>query len=209
MLDLHAPRLPAEQGEHLSDEVYRRDFWQLNSAILNGDSWKIERRQHFEEQGSASRDALRRGDWPEALRLLAAGRDAHREAALDADRRGSAFHRVRVVEEPLTPYLQWELHALHLRAEYGHRIRVLPVTAVAAAESAGRLPELTLLDDRVLYQVLYTDTGVPEGAIRFTDPALVAPWAACLRDAYAAGEDVSSYFARAVAHLPPPTLSPE
>lgn len=209
MLDLRAPTLPADQGELLSNDAYRRDFLERNTAIRNGDSWKLERLQHFEEQSHASRDALRRGNWQEALRLIDAGRDAHRASALDAERRGSAFHRVRVVEEPLTPYLQWELHLLRLRAECGHRIRVLPAEAVKAAETNGLMPELTLLDSRTLYRVLYTDTGVPDGAVRYTDPHIVDPWASYLRDAYAVGEDIAPYFDRVVAPLPPPVTTPE
>ncbi|WP_328915667.1 MULTISPECIES: DUF6879 family protein [unclassified Streptomyces] len=207
MRELHAPALPAGQGERLTSAEYRSDFRERNTAIRNGDSWKLERLQHFEEQGIPSRDALSRGDWQEALRLFEGREEDLREAARDADRRGSAFHRVRVVEEPLTPYVQWELHSLRQRAACGHRIRVLPVAAVVAAESVGMLPELTILDERTLYRVLYTDAGVPDGAIRHTDPAVVGPWAAYLRELYAAGEDVESYFDRVVAHLPPPVLS--
>ncbi|MGC9540104.1 hypothetical protein [Streptomyces sp. UG1] len=44
--------------------------------------WKLECRQHFEEQGSPSGDAVRRGEWERSL---------------------------RVVEKPVSPYVQWEL----------------------------------------------------------------------------------------------------
>lgn len=204
MLDLTAPTLPVGHGEYLTSPDYRRDFRERNNAIHNGESWKLERLQHFEEQDDAGRDALRRGDWQEALRLIDAGRDAHRTSALDAKQRNSAFHRVRVVEEPLTPYVQWELRLLRVRAEYGHRIRVLPAEALAADETEGLLPELTLLGNRTLYRVLYTTAGVPDGALRYTDPGVVDPWVRYLRAAYAAGEDIADYFDRAVAHLPPP-----
>jgi hypothetical protein len=108
------------------------------------------------------------------------------------------------VEEPLTPYVQWELHWLQMRAECGHRIRVVPARDISAAERASLLPELTLLGERTLYRVLYTEAGATEGAVCFTDPDIVAPWAAYLRSTYAAAEEMTSYFHRAVAHLPPP-----
>ncbi|WP_328915658.1 MULTISPECIES: DUF6879 family protein [unclassified Streptomyces] len=206
-LQVPAPGFARGQGERLTRADYRRDFGERDAAIHNGDSWKLERLQHFEEVGSPSRDALRRGDWEEALRLFEERHDALREAALDDERRGSVFHRVRVVEEPLTPYVQWELHSLRQQAQYGQRVRVLPSSAIAAAESDGLLPELTILDERTLYRVLYTDAGVPDGAIRYTDPAVVGPWAVYIRELYAAGEDVESYFHRVVAPLPPPVLS--
>lgn len=204
MLDLRAPALPAGKGVRLSPDGYRRDFRERRTAIRDGNSWKLERIQHFEEDGSPSRDALRRGDWSEALRLFEAERAEVRAAAQAEDQRGSAFHRLRVVEEPLTPYMQWELHWLALRAECGHRVRVLPAGAVAASEPNGQLPELTLLDGRTLYRVLYTAKGATEGALRYTDPGVVLPWAAYLRDLYGAGEDILTYFPRAVAPLPPP-----
>ncbi|NUQ95227.1 MAG: hypothetical protein HOY79_01250 [Streptomyces sp.] len=204
MLDLRMPVLPSARGELLSQEVYRREFGARDAAIRNGSSWKLERRQHFEEVKSPSRDALRRGDWGEALRLFEARRAALREVEADEAARGAVFHRVRVVEEPLTPYLQWELHSLRIKAEYGERVRILAAEAVAAAESGGLLPELVIQDDAVLYRVLYTDAGAPNGAVRFTDRGIIDPWLACLKDAYVAAEDIASYFDRAVAHLPPP-----
>ncbi|MBD0738635.1 DUF6879 family protein [Streptomyces sp. CBMA29] len=204
MLDLHAPVLPLGQGEPLTDDEYVRDFRARRAAIRNGDSWKLERLQHFEEEDSPSREAQRQGDWETALRLMEARRDAFREAAQDDERRGSPFHRVRVVEEPLTPYLQWELHYLRQRAQCGHRIRVVQAGVFAAAETDRLLPELTILDDRTLYRVMYTEAGVAEGAVRFTDSAIVEPWVSFIRDAYAVGEDVTLYFDRVVARLPPP-----
>uniref|UniRef100_UPI00084991AC DUF6879 family protein n=1 Tax=Actinacidiphila rubida TaxID=310780 RepID=UPI00084991AC len=180
------PPLPAHRGHRLGDDEYTEDFRPRHTAIRNGDSWKLERLQHFEEYGDPSWEAMNRGDWDEALRVAGGRGEALRASAADADRRGSRFHRVRVVEEPLTPYVQWELHTLHQRARCGHRIRVLPAEAVAWAEADGLLPELVVLDDRTLYRVLYTATGAPEGALRYTDPEIVRPWAAFVAKAYAA-----------------------
>jgi hypothetical protein len=203
MRELHAPTVQLEGGERLSVLDYRSDFQARRELIRNGDSWKLERRQHFEET-NPRRDTLRRGDWAEVLRTFEAERPAVREAVQNDEKNGHTFHRLRVFEEPLTPYMQWELHWLHMRAECGFGIRMLPAEAVAASETAGYLPELVVMDGKVLYQVLYSDAGATEGALRFTDPALIAPWEAFIRDAYAAAEDIRTYFERAVAHLPPP-----
>ncbi|WP_435178813.1 DUF6879 family protein [Actinacidiphila sp. bgisy145] len=204
MPDLLAPGLPDELGESLAREDYKRDFRERRAAIRDGESWKLERLQHFEETNDESREALRQGDWPGVLRLFEAERDTLVRRARDDAARGAAFHRIRVVEEPLTPYVQWELNWLRLTAECGHSVRVLPAAAVAAAEADAPLPELNLLDGRVLYQVLYTDAGRPDGAVRFTDPDLVRNWAEYLAELYGAAEDVQAYFDRAVADLPPP-----
>jgi hypothetical protein len=57
---------------------------------------------------------------------------------------------------------------------------------------------------RTLFRVLYTPAGVPDGAIRFTDPEIIEPWVAYISRAYAVAEDIQDYFARVVAHLPAP-----
>lgn len=204
MLDLRAPALPADQGDPLDDDAYVSDFRKRRRAIRNGQSWKLERLQHFEEEGSPSREALRRGAWDEALRLFEAEREAARKSAEDDARNSSPFHRLRVVEEPLTPYVQWELHWLRLRAESGHPARVLPAKEIASSETDGLLPEVVVLDGRTLYHILYSANGVFEGAIRFTEPEIVRPWLAYVTHAYATAEDIGTYFERAVAPLPPP-----
>jgi hypothetical protein len=201
---LTSPALPEELGQRLERPDYKRDFRERRAAIRDRESWKLERRQHFEETNDDSREALRRGDWAEVLRLFEAEREALRRSAREDESRGTAFRRIRVVQEPLTPYVQWELHWLRLSAECGHPVRVLPAPALAASESAGLLPEVVILGGRTLFQVLYTTAGVPDGAVRFTDPAVVQPWTDFLRHAYAVAEDIQDYFARAVAHLPPP-----
>ncbi|MEV8634040.1 DUF6879 family protein [Streptosporangium sp. NPDC051023] len=205
MSDLRAPFLIPAQGERLVREAYRRDFRQRDAAIRNRDSWKFERRQHFEEQSSPSHDAFRRGDWDEAMRLLEERRDGLLAVAREDERRCSFFHRVRVIETPLTPYMRWELHSLRLRAECGERIRVIGVERVAVSERSGPLPEVVILGGRTLYRVLYTESGVPEGAVRYTDPGLIRGWENYIRGLYEAGEDVTSYFDREVAHLPSST----
>lgn len=204
MLDLLAPELPDGLGERLTREDYKRDFRERRAALHDGVSWKLERLQHFEETDDDSREALRQGDWPTVLRLFEADRDTLVRRARDEAARGAVFHRIRVVEEPLTPYVQWELHWLRLSAQCGHSVRVLPSVAVTAGERAALLPELNLLDGRVLYRVLYTDAGRPAGAIRFTDPTTVGNWTEYLVELYGAAEDVRTYFDRAVADLPPP-----
>lgn len=205
MLDLRAPELPVDGGDMLSRTEYGEDFGRRYAAMRDVHSWKLERRQHFEEKDNASRDALRRGDWPEALRHLDARRDALRAEAADDESQGVTFHRIRVVEEPLTPYLQWELHSHWHRVRFGgEKVRVLNAEAVARSESAGLLPELTVLGGTTLFRVLYTGTGAPDGAVRYTDPAVVGSWTAYLKALYGAAEDLATYFERAVAPLAPP-----
>src|SRR5690606_32804702 len=112
-------------------------------------------------------------------------RGALAEAVTEEEGRGNPFHRVRVVKEPLTPYLQWELRYLRLQAECGRPVRVLGHEAVLPLEPAGLLPEVVVLGGRVLYQVVYTDEGLSDGAIRFTDPEIVRRWEGFIEELYA------------------------
>ncbi|MCX4906176.1 DUF6879 family protein [Streptomyces sp. NBC_00878] len=204
MLDVLPPILTPEQGQRLDRDAYKRAFRAQDMAIRDAGSWKLERRQHFEEQGSPSREALRRGEWEQALRLLTDRRDALLAAAREDERKGHLFHRVRVVEKPLTPYVQWELHSHRQRAEYGERIRVVGAEQVARAERACLLPEVVVLGGSTLFQVLYSEAGATVGAVRYSDRYLVGSWENYIRKLYEVGEDVSSYFEREVAHLSRP-----
>ncbi|MFI5648314.1 ATP-binding protein [Kitasatospora sp. NPDC051705] len=207
MPDRRVPELRPEWGETLARQDYKRDFRERDTRVHGRDSWKLERLQHFEEQGSTSWDAVRRGDWDEALRLLEGRRAALLAMGRQDEERQSFFHRVRVVQRPLTAYVHWELHSLRIRAECGERIRILDAEALADSgdEEFGPLPEIVVLGGRTAYRVIYSETGVPSGAVRYTDPDLVLRWEDYIKDLYRAGEDVHSYFAREVEHLPPPT----
>lgn len=204
------PTITPALGERLAGPDYKRDFRERQAAIGEGASWKLERRQYFEEQGDPSRDALRRGDWREALRVFEEERVALLAKARENRRRGYTFHRVRVVEHPVTPYVQWELHSLRQGAETGARpVRIVRAETVAEAEKAGQLPEIVVLGSRTLYHVLYSETGQPAGAVRFTDQPQVEAWEQYIKSLYAKGEDIASYFAREIAPLPAPVTQPE
>lgn len=193
--------LPDAHGKRLTRDHYREEFRERDSAIHGVSSWKLERRQHFEEIGNASRNAFLDGDPATSLRLLEERRDAIRAAVADDESRDSYFHRVRIVQEPFTPYLRWQLHSLRLRAECGERIRVVPVGEVAEHEAEHRLPEVVVLGGSVLYQVLYTDRGRPDGAVRYDDAAIVESWESFIGKLYENGEDLAEYFRRKSAAL--------
>lgn len=205
MLDPNVPTLDPDLGERLVSDDYKRDFRARRAVIQDGASWKLERLQYFEEQNSPSRDALTRGDWREALRLLAERRDSWRAGALEDKRSRYAFHRVRIIEYPITPYVQWEMHSLVQQDELGSgHVRVVTADKVAHAEKTRQLPEIVVLDSRTLYNVIYSDSGVPMGSIRFTDEQHVNSWEQYIRSLYEIGEDIASYFAREIAPLPAP-----
>jgi hypothetical protein len=55
-----------------------------------------------------------------------------------------------------------------------------------------------------MYEVIYDDDGVLDGARRYTDPALVLRCQRLIAELYTAGEPLADYFARRVAALPAP-----
>ncbi|AQA14143.1 hypothetical protein QFW82_16190 [Streptomyces malaysiensis subsp. malaysiensis] len=205
MLDIPVPPLDPAKGDWLELNDYADDFGLHYEQTRNHDSWKLERKQYFKESNSPSWNAFHRGDLAEAQRLLKDRAPALREESEEAASRGSVFRRVRIAAQPLTPYLQWELRSLRVRSESGEPVRVVPAAAVSHLESERPLPELVVLGGRVLYQVMYTEESAPSGAIRFTDPASVEQWEKFIANLFAAGEDITSYVEREVAHLAPPS----
>jgi hypothetical protein len=201
-------RLGVLGGVRLPLGKYREEFRAAQWAMPGQDSWKLERRQHFREPGFASWEAFARGDWDTALRLMEDEREYLAEFSAKAAQLGIALYRVRVVEEPIDPYLQWELHLLKLRAECGELIRVLTGNQVSLHEADGPLPEIVTLGSSTLYHILYDDMGELTGAVRVTDPSAVAAAAELARHLYERGEDLAAFFERLVAPLPPPGGDP-
>lgn len=196
--------LDRSQGDRLELEEYRRDFRHRDEAVTGRDSWKFERRQHFQELSSPSWEAFRRGEWQESLRLTAERRSHWQRIAQEDRERETVFHRVRVVEEPLTPYMQWELHSLRVQSESGMPVRVVDAEGLRSFEPVAPLPEVVVLGGHVLYEVLYTDEGLLHGGVRYTDAGLIARWEGFIRQLYEDGEEIASYVDRYVSHLPAP-----
>ncbi|MGW2821680.1 DUF6879 family protein [Streptomyces sp. NPDC001443] len=190
-------------ARRLTRKEYLDHFWRtLRGDIHRFD--KLERRQEFQEPGTESWEAFHRGDWETALALLDTNRTTLAEYYAALRRRGLVNRRVRVVELPVTAYLQWELHALHTSALAGEAIRVVSADAVRDCEQDGPLPELVLLGDSDLYEVLYTEEGVGDGCRHIGDPVTVERAARAVDALFQRGEDLAEFFDREIAPLPPP-----
>lgn len=111
--------------------------------------------------------------------------------------------RVRIVERPVSPYLQWEMHVLRMRADEGEEIRIVDAALVRDQEGDSLFPELAVISGAA-YQILYTPEGVLGGALRSTDPGLVTLAAAKAAGLFSEGEDIGSFFTREIASLPAP-----
>jgi uncharacterized protein DUF6879 len=190
-------------GEELTLEEYFAEFDERFWKASDCDCWKLERRQTFIEQGSDSYDAFARGDWTRALELLKSRRSGIAEYYAKAAARGISVLRARVVEEPISPYLVWQLNSLLQRSELGEHPRIVTAGQVVAIERDGVLPELVGLADDVVYQVIYGSDGAAERAIRSAHRPTVEHWHRVFHTLYEGGEEMASFFSRNVAGLSP------
>lgn len=195
-------------GETLdSVEAYQNDLSPLWSRIDRFD--KLERVQSFREPDDASWRAFAAGDWSRSLELTDRNRGNVAAEFAEDDRLGYRSYRVRVVEFPISAYLQWEMHRFKVRVEYGENIRIISPEALARFETSAPVPELIFMGSLAMYEVLYDEAGVLAGARRFTDPELVAGCRAEVQALYDRGTDFEEFFDRNIAPMRPPVVEPE
>jgi hypothetical protein len=170
---------------------------------------KLERLQQFREPGYPSWDSFAAGRWDEALQIMQRDRSAVEKEFAEDSRVGLVSYRIRVVELPVTPYLQWELYELKARAECGENIRVVGPEAVARYEMGAVVPELIFMGTSAMYEICYDDTGTQVGGRKFSDPELIEQCLSEVHELYVQGEDLLTFFEREIASLPPPIVNPE
>lgn len=156
-------------GETYGSDAYLDQFWRDAEGIDL--LWKFERAQTFREPGVESWEAFDAGDIERSLLLI----EEEMRPAIAESRASRRFQvqRVRVVDEPLTPYLWWELHILRIRAENGDDIRAISSDVLQGQEFERPLPEIVGLGTSVLWHVLYDESGALAGGRRVTDQAIV------------------------------------
>lgn len=169
----------------------------------DADMWKLERGQSFQEPDEPAWQALVRGDWAQAIELPQRYRPEFAAMGERVAAMGVETLRARVVEYPISPYLQWELHFLRVRAEMFEQIRVVTTDQMVDVEVDGPVPEIVTVGTHVAYEVDYDATGLPVGALKFTDPPEVRRRIELARSLYERGEDLESFFQREIAPLPP------
>lgn len=96
-----------------------------------------------------------------------------------------------------------------LLAEAGEDLRVLPAVRLWPREMARPLPEVVVLGERVLFEVLYDQDGAATGARRINDPRVIRSCAAEIAELYARAGPLLDCFEREIAPLPPPTIRAE
>jgi hypothetical protein len=186
-------------GARLAQAQYSADYRRSYEKLSDTTSWKFERRQTFVEPHDESWQEFDRGNWERSLARFNDRRPKLLAQAREDAARGIELYRVRIVAEPISPYLLWELHVLKVRAECGEMIRIVDAETIAEFERDGDLPEILTLGDDIVYQIVYDDSGAPDGAIRSADRADVDRWVSFMRKLYDQGQKIDSFFARKVA----------
>ncbi|MFF1697085.1 DUF6879 family protein [Streptomyces sp. NPDC058257] len=197
---------PVGASERLDRPTYHADLGRVYAdgiGFLN----KLERGQNFKERGFPSWEAFADGDWQRALSLAEERREEYAQELHKASRMGVTHRRLRVVEFPITPYVQWELFVLRVRVELGDDIKILDARDISSIERIRPVPEVVILGDAVMYEVVYDEDGNPAGANRCTDNSLIRETNAGFDALYERGEGFHDFFDREVAPLAPPRVS--
>jgi hypothetical protein len=197
---------PNGTSERLMRPAYHEDFWRVYESGIRFQN-KLERGQNFKERGFSSWEAFAAGKWTEALSLAEEKREAYARQSQRASELGVTERRLRVVEFPVTPYVQWELFVLRLGVELGKKIKVIDARKIADVEERRPVPEVVILRDVVMYEVVYDDDGNAAGANRYTNPELIKETSAGFNALYDRAEPFFDFFDREIAPLPPPVVN--
>ncbi|MEU0811188.1 DUF6879 family protein [Streptomyces sp. NPDC005970] len=197
---------PGGASERLMRPAYHEDFSRVYESGI-GFLSKLERGQNFKERGFSSWEAFVAGEWAKALSLVEEKREVYAKQFQKASELNVTERRLRVVEFPVTPYVQWELFVLRLRVELGDKIKVIDARKIMDVEERRPVPEVVILGDAAMYEVVYDDDGNAAGANRFTDPELIKETSAGFNALYGRAEFFFDFFNREIAPLPPPVVN--
>jgi hypothetical protein len=198
-------RIQETPGIALDGEAYSSQYDDEMERVT-GAIWKLERAQAFaEDDDDPAWQAFLAGKWERSLAVFESERAVRVTEAAGYARQGSEFRRVRIVEHPVSAYLQWELHALKISDESGLLVRVLDASKVRDLEYDQQLPELVIVGDQVVFEVCYDERWKWCGARRIDDRKVIEQAAAEMARLWVMAEPLAVYFAREIAPLPVPT----
>ncbi|ELP64862.1 hypothetical protein STRTUCAR8_03305 [Streptomyces turgidiscabies Car8] len=100
--------------------------------------------------------------------------------------------------------MQWEFFVLRVRVDLGDDIRVLDARKISDIEKERPVPEVVIVGDVAMYEVVYDDDGNAAGANRFTEPALIRETCLGFDTLYERGEGFYDFFDREIVPLDPP-----
>ncbi|MBO0802592.1 MAG: hypothetical protein J2P25_05890 [Nocardiopsaceae bacterium] len=178
----------------------------VETAHVTGIVWKLERSQFFTESADdPAWQAFISGDWPKSIAILESERPDIQDEAAKYNRQGAEFRRLRIVEQPVLAYVQWELQSLKIFDESGMPIRVLDASQIREYERDRQVPELVIVGEQALFEVQYDDQWAACGARRIDDRDIIRQAAADIAGLWVKAEPLARYFSREIAPLPPPS----
>lgn len=200
MLD-HIAELPAKSLDRTSYHALRREETQR----LTRPVWKLERSQYFHEpDDDPSWQAFLAGDWARVVEVFESERSQARTEVEKYARQGSELRRLRIVEQPASRYLLWEMQWFKILVEEGTPIRVLDAEQVRDFEGDAPLPEV-VVDEHALYHVSYDDEWRACGARRIDDSEVVRQATEEIAALWELAEPFSPYFTREIVPSLPTT----
>jgi hypothetical protein len=101
--------------------LFARAWSRIQSRFLKLECWQTYR----ERETNKSQAAYDNGDVSRARELLRQEAEIDRPLYEDIRTRGIDYTRIRLIQEPLTPYLRYELMAYRIREDMGENIEVV------------------------------------------------------------------------------------
>lgn len=132
----------------------------------------LERLQVYVEDNESWRE-FQKGNVSLSLELMRKIRVSEAQFDVDFFRRGLQFFRVRAIELPLSPYIQWELQFHILSAQYGETILVADLTNAKDDHLLWDSRDFLLFDEFAVLIHDYDSSGVLLGGWVCKDEQLV------------------------------------
>lgn len=170
---MQPPRWAVEDSTRLSLDGFSTCFAQawagLESRFLKLESWQT----YFEAEGNKSQAAFNQGDVSKARDLLRQEAESDRPLYEDIRLRGLSYARIRLVQEPLTPYLQYELINYRIRAAMGENIEIVRCAPETQLPNEQYF-DFLLFDDRTALIHDYGEVGRQAGGWLTQDTDVIA-----------------------------------
>jgi hypothetical protein len=160
-LPLHLePSLP-DSADYVSLGEFFQAFNDFSVSVQTR-IFKLERLQYYIETGNESWQEFEGGNVRRSLELMRNIRATEAQFDIDFFRRGLQFLRVRAIELPLSPYVEWELQSHIISAQYGETILVADLTNAQRNRILWNSRDFLLFDSNAALVHDYA----PDGALR-------------------------------------------
>jgi uncharacterized protein DUF6879 len=159
---MRPPAWALRRGQLLDPDGFTAEFsraWSgLTSRFLKLECWQSYR----EIEANQSQVAYEHGDIEKAQDLLAREAELDRPLYADTARKHIDYTRIRLVQEPLSPYLRYELMSYRIRCRMGENIAVVKLPGEVKLPNDDYF-DFLLFDRHVALIHDYGETGSQSG----------------------------------------------